>query len=161
MPNSGASGAFRALSVKSTLNQKQVLKKCPNCATCATPLFSIHKSDMKLKNLKPKLSPVKPSIQLAEPGRWSGSKETSSTAKGYGYRWQKARAQFLLEHPLCVMCQEAGRTTAATVVDHIRPHKGDKTLFWDSKGNWQGLCRSHHSREKQAEEVAGWMRGDA
>lgn len=137
----------------------EVLGKRAFRVTRVTPLFSIHKSDMKLKNLKPKLSPVKPSIQLAEPGRWSGSKETSSTAKGYGYRWQKARAQFLLEHPLCVRCQETGRTTAATVVDHKVPHKGDKTLFWDRK-NWDPLCASHHSRDKQKEEMAAWMRGE-
>ena len=114
---------------------------------------------VKLRNLKPKIGTVKPSIQLAEPGRWSGSKETSSTAKGYGYRWQKARAQFLLEHPLCVMCQEAGRATAATVVDHKVPHRGDKTLFW-SRSNFQPLCATHHNRDKQKEEMAAWMRGE-
>jgi hypothetical protein len=34
----------------------------------------------------------------------------------------------------------------------VIPHKGDPTLFWDQVNNWQGLCQSHHSRDKQAEE---------
>jgi 5-methylcytosine-specific restriction endonuclease McrA len=29
------------------------------------------------------------------------------------------------------------------VVDHIQPHKGDETLFWD-ENNWQPLCRQCH-----------------
>jgi 5-methylcytosine-specific restriction endonuclease McrA len=37
---------------------------------------------------------------------------------------------------------------AATVVDHIIPHKGDRKLFW-SRANWQPLCVSCHSSRKQ------------
>nr|WP_246414712.1 HNH endonuclease signature motif containing protein [Yoonia ponticola] len=36
----------------------------------------------------------------------------------------------------------------ATTVDHIKPHRGDKVLFWD-KNNWQSLCTSCHNRHKQ------------
>lgn len=32
---------------------------------------------------------------------------------------------------------------AATVVDHITPHKGDKALFWQ-RANWQPLCKRCH-----------------
>lgn len=28
---------------------------------------------------------------------------------------------------------------AATLVDHVIPHKGDQSLFWD-KANWQSAC---------------------
>lgn len=38
----------------------------------------------------------------------------------------------------------------ATEVDHIKPHRGDMVLFWD-ESNWQGLCRSHHSRKTAGE----------
>jgi len=38
----------------------------------------------------------------------------------------------------------------AVVVDHITPHRGNETLFWD-KVNWQGLCLSCHSRKTLAE----------
>ncbi len=39
----------------------------------------------------------------------------------------------------------------AEVVDHINPHMGDPTLFWDPT-NLQGLCGSHDSWYKQAEQ---------
>ncbi len=39
----------------------------------------------------------------------------------------------------------------ATVVDHIKPHRGDPKLFWDQE-NWQALCARHHDRDKQREE---------
>ena len=45
--------------------------------------------------------------------------------------------------------------SAATVVDHIIPHRGDKTLFWDET-NWQSLCKTCHDGAKQAEEKNGY-----
>lgn len=73
---------------------------------------------------------------------------SSSTARGYGYRWQKARAAFLAANPLCAMCSQPESPVAATVVDHIVPHRGDDVLFWDSD-NWQALCAHCHSSPKQ------------
>lgn len=35
---------------------------------------------------------------------------------------------------------------AATVVDHIIPHRGNEELFWD-EDNWQGLCKRCHDRK--------------
>lgn len=78
----------------------------------------------------------------------------SSTARGYGYRWQKARALFLAENPLCTFCTKAGRTALAQVVDHIKPHRGDDVLFWD-RNNWQPLCKQCHDKDKQALERTG------
>lgn len=75
----------------------------------------------------------------------------SSTQRGYGYRWQKASKAYLAHHPLCVYCQQSRRITAATVVDHIVPHRGDQQLFWDSS-NWQSLCATCHNSRKQSEE---------
>ncbi len=79
--------------------------------------------------------------------RWP-DRPSSSAARGYGYRWQKARLRYLSEHPLCVMCMQAGRVTAATVVDHRIPHRGDPVLFWDET-NWQALCKTHHDSAAQ------------
>lgn len=56
------------------------------------------------------------------------------------------------------MCQERGRITAATVVDHITPHKGDTALFWD-QSNWQSLCASCHNSHKQRLEKSGRVNG--
>lgn len=90
-------------------------------------------------------------VQTMQAGSWRTSDQTSSQ-RGYGYKWQKAREQFLREHPLCLMCQAQGRVEAATVVDHITPHRGDQSLFW-RRSNWQPLCATHHSRDKQREEA--------
>ncbi|WP_142383839.1 HNH endonuclease, partial [Klebsiella variicola] len=46
----------------------------------------------------------------------------------YGSKWDRERLIFLRAHPLCVMCQEQSRVTAATVVDHIIPHKLKEAL---------------------------------
>lgn len=78
----------------------------------------------------------------------------SSHARGYGYRWQKARALFLADNPLCVICAKAGLTALAGVVDHIKPHKGDPVLFWDAR-NWQPLCKTCHNSDKQRAERTG------
>lgn len=76
--------------------------------------------------------------------------------RGYGSRWQRARATYLQCHPLCAMClaQRPPRYTQATTVDHRVPHRGDQTLFWDT-ANWQALCPTHHSSDKQALEKSG------
>lgn len=92
----------------------------------------------------------------------------TAAERGYDSKWAKARAFYLRKHPLCVYCQRDKRVVAATVVDHITPHRlkealdsGDeqqiaraRTLFWDSANNWQPLCKPHHDGLKQAEERA-------
>ena len=49
----------------------------------------------------------------------------SAAARGYGSKWQRQSKQFLRVHPLCVVCEREGKYVLATVVDHIRPHRGD------------------------------------
>lgn len=66
-------------------------------------------------------------------------------------RWRAIRRLQLQTEPLCRMCSEDGRTTAATVCDHVTPHKGDADLFWS--GPFQSLCATHHNSTKQAEEA--------
>lgn len=69
-------------------------------------------------------------------------------------RWRKLRLLHLASEPLCRMCKQTGRLTPATVVDHIKAHKGDETLFWD-QGNWQSLCAHHHNSDAQRIEKGG------
>lgn len=47
------------------------------------------------------------------------------------------------------MCSQEGRITAASVVDHRIPHRGNPALFW-SEDNLQPLCDAHHNGTKQA-----------
>ncbi|MBR1530240.1 MAG: HNH endonuclease [Oscillospiraceae bacterium] len=75
----------------------------------------------------------------------------SSSSRGYGTKWQKASKAFLRKHPLCAACQADGRYTLATVVDHITPHRGDKSLFWN-QNNWQPLCKPCHDRKTWLED---------
>jgi len=105
-----------------------------------------------LSTLKPRLATANTSrVGIMQPGSWRTDKQTS-TQRGYGYAWQKARAGHLRSHPLCVYCEREGRVTAATIVDHKVPHRGNQTLFWDQT-NWQSMCKPHHDGQKQREEA--------
>ena len=53
----------------------------------------------------------------------------TTAEKGYGSRWQKARAVYLQSHPLCVRCLAKGRYVKATVVDHIIPTEGSEIVL--------------------------------
>lgn len=106
-----------------------------------------------------RLTTVKPRITqhaqqgmavIADCNSWRSGKTT--TERGYGSKWQKARRHYLDKHPTCAYCEREGIVSLATVVDHIIPHKGDKKLFWDSS-NWQPLCKPHHDVDKKLEEL--------
>ena len=105
--------------------------------------------------LKPRISALRPAIRAVqyEEGAWRQVGATSAD-RGYGAKWREARIAYLRENPLCRYCNEEGRIRAASVVDHIEPHRGDMTLFW-RRSNWQPLCASCHSGRKQREERAG------
>lgn len=126
-------------------------------------------SKARLATLKPRLQQARGRIAVMQPSSWRTDKQ-SSTQRGYGYAWQKARGGHLRNHPFCVFClRDAGvaatsiegvilecatRNVAvpyASVVDHMDPHRGDMTLFWDTS-RWQSLCAHHHSAEKQRQE---------
>ena len=78
------------------------------------------------------------SIPAGVSGSARRAKGSSSTARGYGYRWQQARLHYLAEHPLCAMCAA----------------DGNAALFWDST-NWQPLCKHCHDSRKQKQERQG------
>lgn len=75
----------------------------------------------------------------------------NSNQRGYTYRWRQARERFLQKHPLCRHCENEGYLEPANVVDHITPHKGDQSLFWD-QDNWQSLCKRHHDQKTVKED---------
>lgn len=77
--------------------------------------------------------------------------------RGYTIRWYRASKAYLARNPLCVRCMKRGLCTSATVTDHIKPHKGDRNLFWD-ESNWQALCKPCHDR-KTASEDGGFGNG--
>lgn len=67
--------------------------------------------------------------------------------------WQHRRARQLASEPLCAMCLAEGLAVAATVADHVEPHREDWDRFF--YGKLQSLCAAHHSREKQRAERQG------
>lgn len=69
----------------------------------------------------------------------------SASKRGYNHAWRKARVKYLDLHPFC----RCG--AKATLVDHIKAHKGDNALFWD-RTNWQPMCAPCHNRHKQRQE---------
>lgn len=75
-----------------------------------------------------------------------GQVRANAASRGYDSKWRKARNRFLKLHPLCVRCQAQGSLVKATVVDHIKPHRGDQYLFWD-ESNWQSLCKRCHDKK--------------
>jgi 5-methylcytosine-specific restriction endonuclease McrA len=92
----------------------------------------------------------------------------SSARRGYGARWQKYRAWFLDQWPLCgdrppgapvttdSRCRLAGLRTVAVVVDHIVPVTGptDPTFF--VLECHQSLCVGCHDAKRSRE-----SRGDS
>ena len=103
---------------------------------------------MKLQMLKPRIQMAQPRIKTIQQTR-----NPEAEQRTRGRKWMDTRARWFADHPLCVMCQDMkpSRVTAAEVVDHIIPHKGDQTLFWD-ESNWQSLCKPHHDGEKAEQE---------
>lgn len=74
-------------------------------------------------------------------------------------RWSDLRRMQLALHPLCQcdVCREGqGRVTAATVVDHVTPHRGDETLFFDAL-NLRSMAKRCHDR-KTAQKDGGFGR---
>ena len=114
---------------------------------------SVHMRGVKLMPMKPK----KPCKYLGCPHLTNNrycdqhanqhiGDRANAYERGYSSQWQKARKQFLAKNPLCAECERTEKFTQATVVDHIKPHRGDKMLFWDEK-NWQPLCKKCHDRK--------------
>ncbi|MFB2940169.1 hypothetical protein, partial [Klebsiella pneumoniae] len=54
-------------------------------------------------------------------------------------RWYRLRFHQLQKQPLCEFHLRRNQVISATVVDHIKPHKGDETLF-HNPDNLQSLC---------------------
>ena len=69
-------------------------------------------------------------------------------------KWIKLRQQILIDNPLCILCKIEHKWVLATVVDHITPHKGNESLFYDVN-NLQALCKICHDK-KTAEEDGGF-----
>jgi 5-methylcytosine-specific restriction protein A len=73
-----------------------------------------------------------------------------ANSKLYGQKaWANIRTRQLSKHPLCAKCNNEGKVTAATTVDHVFPHRRDTAAF---KVNlFQSLCTACHTLKTQDE----------
>jgi len=79
-------------------------------------------------------------------GKKPDERRGTAAERGYGRAWQRARAEYLKNNPLCVMHLARNEVEAAAVVDHVVPHRGDMVAFWEV-ANWQALCKRCHDRK--------------
>ncbi len=71
--------------------------------------------------------------------------------------WKGRRAEQLRREPLCRLCEQIGIVKAASVADHVVPHRGDDAQFWT--GELQSLCKACHDSAKQRQERSGALPG--
>jgi len=73
--------------------------------------------------------------------------------KYYTTRWYALRDRQLTKQPLCEHCLQSNpsRITAATVVHHKTPHRGDDALFYDPN-NLESACQPCHDGPLQSAE---------
>lgn len=91
---------------------------------------------------RPSAPPRRPQVKAFHPR----DRRPNAAARGYGGRWQRYRATFLLAHPLCVLCEAAGKVVPAEHVDHKTPALPADAGFWEPT-NHQALCKPCHSRK--------------
>lgn len=129
------------------------MSKPPTEAAFSCPIGSRHVTKPRIQTLAPRVAVLQTQrTQTMAADSWRTS-TMSSADRGYGHKWRVEREKHLRLNPLCVMCKAQDVVTQATVVDHRVPHRSDQRLFWD-RSNWQSLCATHHSRDKQREEAA-------
>jgi 5-methylcytosine-specific restriction protein A len=72
-----------------------------------------------------------------------------------GRKLQRLRAQLFTRSPLCVGCLHSGRTTIATIRDHVIPLAEGGS---DTEANVQALCVACHEEKTQSEANRGIAR---
>lgn len=104
--------------------------------------------------------PKKPTTYRPHGGTRAEAERAYDRARGsaadrlYDWSWVKAAKAFLWDNPLCRYCALEDRDTAATLVDHFWPHKGNRVLFW-RREFWVPSCDGCHSGMKQSVERQG------
>jgi 5-methylcytosine-specific restriction protein A len=88
--------------------------------------------------------------------RAAEAERPSSYARGYTRRWSRESKLYLRAHPMCMCDSCNGDGLPAEIVDHVVPHKGNQSLFWDPS-NWQAMNKRCHDR-KTATQDGGFGR---
>lgn len=123
--------------------------------------------------MKPCLQPMCPELvrgaaRCPAHTKKKNAERGSSRQRGYTSEWDRPggiRLTHLAKHPLCAMCEAEGRTTPATVVDHILRWQAGATeeerqRRFRAPENLRSLCASHHGL-KTVQEDGGFGRPKA
>ena len=78
----------------------------------------------------------------------------TAAERGYDARWVRESKAFLAANPLCIYCALSDIVTAASLVDHLYPHRGNRELFW-LKRLWVPSCKPCHDSFKKQIELQG------
>jgi 5-methylcytosine-specific restriction protein A len=112
-----------------------------------------------MAKLPPVFRPRKPmGASVTSPARQHDAKRREEKPWRRWYKlaiWRALRLAQLTAHPVCRRCEARGFVTAATVVNHIVPHRGRWSLFSDA-GNLESLCKPCHDAAVQYEETHGY-----
>lgn len=112
------------------------------------------KTGSRLKQLGPRIAPL--------PARITRAPEVEPTTRANApwrnwyslARWKRLRMETLTRDRFtCSMCGKLQGDTSKLVADHIKPHRGNPTLFWDRE-NLTTLCAPCHAGPKQRQEQA-------
>lgn len=70
----------------------------------------------------------------------------------------RLRQELFAANPLCVLCQERGRVTLATIRDHIVPLSVAGVDLPTNEG-CQGLCQACSDEKTEGERLTAWRAG--
>ncbi len=102
---------------------------------------------------RPRTLGAKPRLSLADRRKEEEARRRASKPWRNWYSsaiWKAIRATQLALEPLCRRCSKRGLIEAATVCNHVTPHRGNWTLFVG--GPFESVCKACHDGEVQREE---------
>jgi 5-methylcytosine-specific restriction protein A len=83
-----------------------------------------------------------------QPRHYRDRRRKHAIGRFYDPKWDAEAKEFKRHNPYCLGCRAAfNERLPTTVVDHIEPHRGDRTKFADPL-NRQPSCEWHHNAIK-------------
>lgn len=79
------------------------------------------------------------------------TRQHDNSAFYHSKAWRMTRKFYIKDNPLCAMCKRKGETTAAQMVDHIKPISTGGMLL--DKSNLQSLCNKCHAKKSSYEGI--------
>ena len=93
-------------------------------------------------------------LSRQEANKTYDARRGSSRERGYTAAWDHASRGHRAHHPFCQYCALVDEVKACDLTDHLYPHRGDQTLFWN-KTYWVSACNDCHNGFKQRVERKG------